>query len=369
MPTGPSAPRVALATVVKVTVVTGLFRRARTADRRPPGGPVVSTIVVVGSVATAAGAADRPGPSSAGSGGQSATGAAIDATQAQVDAVEAQFATQQQSLAQLSEQYDQATVHLRRSTRSCRPPTRGSPSHGRSTRPPTTPCRSPRSTRTSSTRPRASSPRCSRRRPTTSALHDEYQQTAIGNIDTAVTATRRQRDASSPRPNRPCTPSSNRRQASRPRSGTAQHDGPGAAERHRGDAHTGQGSSGATRGTTRRRAGRGGRRRRRGRRQPSRQATARPQAAAQAAQVAADLRGGISGGGPGEPTQPIRPRPARGPRGVIGTGAAQVATGAGAAALHGAETYLGVPYQWGGASCQRPGLLGARPCSPGAPRA
>jgi cell wall-associated NlpC family hydrolase len=35
---------------------------------------------------------------------------------------------------------------------------------------------------------------------------------------------------------------------------------------------------------------------------------------------------------------------------VIGSGAAQTPTGAGALALAGAEKYLGVPYQWGGAS-------------------
>jgi cell wall-associated NlpC family hydrolase len=36
--------------------------------------------------------------------------------------------------------------------------------------------------------------------------------------------------------------------------------------------------------------------------------------------------------------------------GVIGTGSPQTASGAGALALRGAEAYLGVPYQWGGAS-------------------
>ncbi len=35
---------------------------------------------------------------------------------------------------------------------------------------------------------------------------------------------------------------------------------------------------------------------------------------------------------------------------VIGTGAAQSATGSGALALRGAERFLGVPYEWGGAS-------------------
>src|ERR1700722_12671591 len=107
MVSGPFRLAAALATVVKVTAVTGLFRRVPTQTVARRAALLISSLVLLGTMA---------GPSAAaapGSGGPSSTsGSAIDATQAQVDAVEAQFAAQQQSLAQLSEQYDQANVHL-----------------------------------------------------------------------------------------------------------------------------------------------------------------------------------------------------------------------------------------------------------------
>ncbi len=87
----------ALATVAKVTVVTGLFRRARTPVIARRVALAVSAIIVTGSLA-ATPAVASPGPTDPGADQSGTPSTAIDATQAQVDAIEAQFAAQQQSL-------------------------------------------------------------------------------------------------------------------------------------------------------------------------------------------------------------------------------------------------------------------------------
>ncbi len=85
--------------------------------RRLPTGPVLVTLLLAGTVALPDTAAAAPGsstsvagPTDAGSG--SGTDSQIASDQAQAAALEAQIAAQQQQVEDLSEQYDQAAYHL-----------------------------------------------------------------------------------------------------------------------------------------------------------------------------------------------------------------------------------------------------------------
>ncbi len=72
--------------------------------------------------------------------------------------------------------------------------------------------------------------------------------------------------------------------------------------------------------------------------------------AAQAAQVAQSLGSGATAVAATDSANQAASAAGTGAAGTVGNGASQAPSGAGSTALHAAEQYLGVPYQWGGAS-------------------
>jgi len=337
-----------VATVDKVTVVTGLFRRARKPVIARRVVVAMSAIVVTGSVAVTPAAASpgaSPGPTAPGDAGSS--GSAIDTTQAQVDAIEAEFAVQQQTLSQLSEQYDQATVHLgqinaqlaatdaqlsvaRQKHAAARHALQVAAVNAYIFDTPSDELGSVFSTPTGS-----------------NALHDEYQQTALGNIDAAVLqlqASERQLSA---------TEATLRAQ---------QQQATGASAQVGTEHQAAQTTAAATEATLTQVKGQLAQLVAQRAAQQAEAAAAAANAAAseaarqqaaelaaQAAQVA-DTFGAGSSAAVQAADAADQAAAGAGASEVIGSGAPEAASGAGALALRGAERYLGVPYQWGGAS-------------------
>jgi peptidoglycan DL-endopeptidase CwlO len=336
----------ALATVDKVTVVTGLFRRARTQAIARRVALSMSAIVVAGSMAAAPAMASpgAPGPDTP----QSVpSGTAIDATQAQVDAVEAQFAAEQQSLAQLSEQYDQANVRLgqidaqlsatdarlalaRKKHAAARHELQVAAVNAYIFDTPSSQLASMFSTPSE-----------------TSAIHDEYQQTALGNINGAVVqleSSERQLNATESTLHTELNQAAGvstqvgaAQQAARATSNATQatltqvkgHLAQLVAQRAAQQAAVAAADAVA-----------------------AANEAARERAAAAAAQAAqvAETFGAGSAAAVQAANAANQAAASAGAAGVIGSGSPQTATGAGALALRGAESFLGVPYEWGGAS-------------------
>jgi peptidoglycan DL-endopeptidase CwlO len=327
--------------------VTGLFRRARTQAVARRAALLMSAVVVAGSVA-AAPAAASPGTSNAAA--QSApSSTAIDSTQAQVDAIEAQFATEQQSLAQLSEQYDQANVRLgqidtelsatdariafaRKEHAAARHELQVAAVNAYIFDTPSSQLTSMFSTPSE-----------------TSAIHDEYQQTALGNINGAVVrleSSERQLNAteSTLRTQRQQEAGVSTQVATAQQSARTAADGTEATltqvkgqlaqlVAQRAAQQAAVAAAEAVAAAT----------------EAARQRAAA--AAAQAAQVAQTFGAG-SAAAVQAADAASQAAASAGATGVIGTGSPETASGAGAAALSGAEKYLGVPYEWGGASAR-----------------
>ncbi len=306
---------------------------------------LVATTVVMGSMATTPAVAS-PGPSGAGASPAATTGT-IDATQAQVDAVEAQFAQQQQLLAQLSEQYDQATVHLTQidaqlaSTDARLAVARRKHAVAQHTLETAAVNAYMFDTPSGQLTAMFATPTDS------SALHDEYEQTAIGNINGAVDQLQ----------------ASERQLTSTESALHAQQDqASGMSSQVSSAQHQAQATAAATQSTLTEVKGHLAQLvAQRAAQQAAAAAAAAAVAASQAAkQRAADAAAQAAqvaetfGAGSTAAQQAAnaanQASASAGSTGVIGTGAPQAASGAGAAALNGAERYLGVPYQWGGAS-------------------
>ncbi len=305
---------------------------------------MVSAVVVMGSMATSPAVAS-PGPSSGDE--PSATSSAIDATQTQVDAVESAYAQQQQTLSQLSEQYDQANVHLAQinaqlaatDARLAVAKKRHAAAHHALQvdavnayiyDTPSSQLTSMFSTPSSS-----------------SAARDEYQQTAVDNIDAAeaqLASTERQLNSAesvlhtqqqqesgvsiqvgTARQAAQATANATEATLSHVKGQLAQLVAQRAAEQAAAAAAAANAAAS----------------------EAARQRAA--EAAAQAAQVAETFGAG-SAAAVQAANAANQASASAGATGVIGTGAPEAATGAGAAALQGAERYLGVPYEWGGAS-------------------
>jgi cell wall-associated NlpC family hydrolase len=282
----------------------------------------------------------EPGP------GPSASGSAIDSTQAQVDAVEAQVAAQQKSLASLSEQYDQATVHLQQidaqlSTTDARlavaKTQHAAAEHRLQVAAVNAYMFDTPSSQVSSVFSTSSD---------TAALHDEYQQTAIGNIDEAVAQLQ-----------------SSERHLSATESAlrTQEQQAAGVTTQVGSERQQAQGAEVASQTTLTQVTGHlaqlvAQRAAQRAAAEAAAAAAAASQAAKQkaaalaeqAAQVA-DTFGAGSAAAEAAAAAANQASASAGATGVIGTGEPQSASGAGAVALDMAETYLGVPYQWGGA--------------------
>ena len=338
-------PETALATVGKVTVVTGLFRRARTQAVARRVAVSMSAIVVAGSAAVAPAGAS-PGTSSPDAAQSAAPGTAIGSTQAEVDAVEAQFSNDQQALAQLSEQYDQANVRLgqidaqlsatdaqlavaRKKHRAARHELQVAAVNAYMFDTPSSQLTSMFSTSSE-----------------TAAIHDEYQQTALGNINGAVAqleSSERQLTASE---------STLRTQQSQAAGvttqvGTAQNAARAAAaaaqatltqvKGHLAQLVAQRAAQEAAVAAAEAVA--------------AANEAAKERAAAAAAQAAevAQTFGAGSAAAVQAAAAANQASTSAGATGVIGTGSPQTATGEGALALQGAENYLGVPYEWGGA--------------------
>ncbi len=328
----------------KVTVVTGLFCRARTQAVARQVALGVATVVIVGSIATSPAVAS-PGRSSGDD--PTATSSAIAATQSQVDAVETAFAEQQQTLSQLSEQFDQANVRLAQiDTQLSATEARlalAKKKHAAAHHAlqvdavnayiydtPSSQVTSMFSTPSNST-----------------ALRDEYQQTAVDNVS-AVEAQL----------------ASSERQLNSAESvlHTQQQQESGVSTQVRTAQQTAQTTADATEATLSQVKGQLAQLvAQRAAEQAAAAAAAAnaaaseaarqraAAAAAQAAQVAQQFGAG-SAAAVQATNAANQAAASAGATGVIGTGALQAAGGAGAAALQGAERYLGVPYEWGGAS-------------------
>jgi peptidoglycan DL-endopeptidase CwlO len=281
-----------------------------------------------------------------GSGQSSTSGTSIDATQAQVDAVEAQITAQQRTLASLSEQYDQATVHLQQindelaATDARLAAARAQ--HDAALHHLQVAAVNAYMFDTPSGQVSALFSTSS----DTTALHDEYQQTAIGNIGAAVqqlqssertlTATestlRAQQLQASGVSTQVGTAQQQARAAAVATAGTLTHVKGRLAQlvaqraAQQAAAHAAAAAAAASQ-------------------------AAKQQAAAQAAQAAqvAESFGAGSAAAAAAAAAANQASSSAGVTGVIGTGAPQTASGRGALALHEAERYLGVAYQWGGA--------------------
>jgi cell wall-associated NlpC family hydrolase len=327
-----------------VTVVTGLFRRAPTLAVARRTALAIAAIAFTGSVATPAMAS--PGASDADAEQPAPSGASIDATQAQVALIEAQAATEQQTLAQLSEQYDQATVHLQQvdaqlsstATRLAAAKKR----HAAAVHVLRTAAVNAYIYDTPSSQITSMFATPSEK----TSLHDEYEQTAEANIDHAVAqlaSTEHQLTA---------TESTLHAQQQQAADDTAQVGS--AQQSAQATAATTQSTLSQVKGqlaqlVAQRAAAEAAAAAAAAAEAASEAARQRAAAAAaQAAQVAEQFGAG-SAAAVAANNAANQASASAGATVVIGTGAVESATGPGALALQGAERYLGVPYEWGGA--------------------
>ena len=329
-----------------MTVVTGPLRRARPPVTTRRVVVAIAAIVVAGSVAVTPAVAS-PGSTAPGADQAATSSTALATTQAQVDAIEEEFAAEQQTLEQLSEQYDQANVHLqqidaelaatdarlavaRRKHAAARHALQVAAVNAYVFDTPSGELSSVFSPSSDSTE-----------------LHDEYQQTALGNIDVAVLqlqATARKLSATE------LTLRAELRQVS------------GASNQVGTEQHAAQATASATEATLAQVKGKLAQLvAQRAAEQAAAAAAAAnaaaseaarqraAAAAAQAAQVAETFGAGSAAAVQAAATADEASASA-GATLLVGTGEPETASGPGALALRGAEKYLGVPYEWGGAS-------------------
>ena len=325
-------------TVAKVAEVISTGRRGRGGRFRAPAaagaGALLAAAVLVGAVSS---------PATAAGGG---TSSSLSSARAQAQALESQIATEQQQVTQLTEQYDQASVAAAEAQTAL--------------------------TRTDAQLADAQQRQDAARRqlqadavnayiydvPTqglaslfspaseTTALHDQYQATAIGNVRQAVDA----------------LAASSRQLAA---SEATQHaQAQQAADRAQAAAQAEQQARAASAAAQATLAGVQGRIAQLVAQLAAQQAAAAAQAAkaaanqagkqqaaaaaAAAAQVAQSVGAGSAAAGSATQAANQAASAAGGPV-TIGSGAPVTATGAGLVALKAAESYLGVPYLWGGA--------------------
>jgi len=326
--------------------VTRWNRRAR-----PHAGASHLATVLAVVVATAAlgavPAAAAPGSSTPPTGTGAGTNATIGATQAQAAALESQIAQQQQQLSTLSERYNQGAVHLqeiradlvqtgaqltsaRQQEASARHELQVAAVNAYMFDTPTTRLNSLFASSAN-----------------TGELTSEYQDTAIGNVDGAVAqlhGTERQLSADV------ATLGAQERQASAEASGelqaqqSAQQEN-AAAQRTLADvqgqlaqlvaqqaAHKAAQAAAAAAAAAS---------------EAAKQQAA--EQAAQAAQVAQTVGAGTSAASQAT-NSANQAAGSAGDAGQVGTGSPETPSGPGAVALQAAENFLGVPYQWGGAS-------------------
>ena len=129
-----------------------------------------------------------PGPSSDGPAAAPTPNSTVSGIQAQVAALETQIAQQQQQVASLSEQFDQSTVHLQQVQARLAMIHAQLATDRRAIAGPTISSRWTPSTPTSTTSRRPSLSTLFSSTSSTGALHNEYQDTAIGNVDAAAAA-------------------------------------------------------------------------------------------------------------------------------------------------------------------------------------
>jgi peptidoglycan DL-endopeptidase CwlO len=380
----PGQRKLGVHTVDNVAIVTALFRRAHV--RIGAGAPeyaawrrVVLSLLALSTVALgiggrAAAAASpgsststvlQPGPTAgspgpggtAGSPGAGATagspesggtvGSAIDATEAQVDAIEAEVASQQQTLDSLTEQYDQATVQLAQTQAQLAQTTAQLAEVRRQRDVARHQLQVDAVNAYIFDTPAGQTSSLFSTDVNSSVLRDEYQQTAIGDIGATLRgfeATERQMNATQ-----------SALQAQEQQSAAA-------ATTLSNDEQAAQNAAAASESTLSQVTGQLAR-------------LVAQQAAEQAATEASDASAADSeaakaqaaelaaqdaqlaqtfGAGSAQAVQATdaanQASLSAGVIGVVGTGMPQAPSGAGAVALRAAEQFLGIPYQWGGAS-------------------
>lgn len=306
-------------------------------------------LVVVATIALVCGgpAAASPGDASGASGPGATSDPTVAGVQAQVATLETQIAQQQQQVAALSEQFDQSTVHLqevkarlalirgqlatdKKRYRSAHHQLQVDAVNAYVYDEPATSL----STLFSSTS-------------STGALHNEYQDTAIGNVDAAAAAVRSDENRLA------ATEGQLQAQLQQAETGTvAVQNSEQAAQSATTAAETtlsavkGQLAQMIAQEAAREAA------REAAAAAAAANASARRRAAEQAAQAAqvAQTVGGGSAAATAATDSANQAAGSAGSTGVVGDGNPQAPQGAGSEALTGAESYLGVPYEYGGAS-------------------
>lgn len=313
------------------------------------GGAVTSRVGVIVVAATLSAAVlAAPAGAAPGSSSQSIAGAssALGTAQAQVSALEAQIASQDEQMSALSERYDQATVHLAQVQAKIAESDAALAENQR---------------RLAAARHQlqvdainayiydAPASRLSSLFQSTSdrsVLHDEYQATAIGDVDQdVVTLDVTERSLSATETALRAEGQQAVSEAAEVQSSEQDAESASAAAQATLTSVKGHLAQLVAEQAARVAAAQAAAAQNAASKQQKQQAAAQ---AAQAAQVAQTLGGGSSAVAATNAAN--QAAGATGGAGTVGTGTTQSATGAGAVALHAAEQYLGVPYQWGGAS-------------------
>ncbi|HML01411.1 MAG TPA: C40 family peptidase [Acidimicrobiales bacterium] len=287
------------------------------------------------------------GPAAASPSGQAGTSGALGAAQAQAQQLESQIAGEQAQVSQLSEQYDEATVHLAQ--------VQGALAD-------TTAQLAGAVARTASARRRLQADAVNAYIydvPTESfdsvfsstsdqaMLRQRFQDTAIGDAQAAVT----QLEASQAQLSTDTSTLAAEQQESAARAQTLRQDEQAAAAANAAAQATLAGVNSDIRQLVAEQAAQQAAAAAAAARAATEQ-SAKEQAAAQAAQaaqVAQTVGAGSQAAAQAGSSADQAAAAAGGPE-VIGTGEPEQASGAGALAVEAAEQYLGVPYQWGGAS-------------------